>query len=111
LSDMVQVNPQRLAALGSGLADLAERVAQHGRALTTVGRPELGGTEPADELVDFASTRVSSTATWLMAAGAALRGLAGATNTAAQIYREVDDESTDRFAVISTAFDTVDDGC
>ena len=66
MGDGVKVNPQRLAELAQHLSDYAEQVVEHGRALTVLGCPDLGGTEPSCELVDGPTTNSSSTASWVM---------------------------------------------
>jgi len=109
MGDGVQVNPQRLAELAQQLSDYAEQVVEHGRALTVLGRPDLGGTEPSYELVDGATTNISSTATWVMTSGSALRALAQAASAAAEAYRATEEEAAQRFAAMTAAFDTFDD--
>lgn len=105
----VRVNPEALAQLGQLLASIAENVVGHGRDLTVMGHPDLGGSSPAHELVTEATTNVSSTATWVMTSGSALRALAQATLAAAQAYQATESQSAERFTAMTAAFDTFDD--
>lgn len=109
MDDSVRVNPVRLAELGKNLAEFAEQVVAHGRALTSVERPELGGTGPSYELVNAAASNLSSTSTWVMTSGSALRALAQATMAAAEAYRATEAQAAERFTAMTAAFDTFDD--
>ena len=109
MTGSVEVNPDGLAAFGQQLAALAEQVRASGLALTAVGRPDLGGTDPSYDLANELSTNTSSSATWVMTCGSALRSLAKAATEAAGAYRTTEAQAADRFAAMTAAFDEVDD--
>jgi hypothetical protein len=109
MTGSVEVNPDGLAALGRQLAALAEQVRASGHALTAVGRPVLGGTDPSYDLANELSTNASSSATWVMTCGSALRALAQAATEAAEAYRTTEAQAAQRFAAMTAAFDEFDD--
>lgn len=109
MTGSIEVNPDGLAAIGRSLSVLAEQVRATGHELTAVGRPILGGTDPSHELSDELSTATSSTATWVMTCGSALRSLATAATEAAAAYRSTEELAAQRFAAMTAAFDDFDD--
>lgn len=109
MTGSIEVNPDGLAAIGRQLAELAEQVRSSGHGLTAVGRPILGGTEPSYDLSTELSTQASSTATWVMTCGSALRSLAQAATEAAEAYRTTEAQAAQRFAAMTAAFDDFDD--
>ena len=109
MTGSIQVNPDGLDAIGQQLAALAEQVRTSGHALTAVGGPILGGTHPSYELSNGLSTSTSSTATWVMTCGSALRSLAKAATAAAGAYRATEEQAAQRFAAMTAAFDDFDE--
>ncbi len=109
MAGSIEVNADGLAAIGQQLAVLAEQVRSAGHALTVVGRPMLGGTNPSLDLGDELSTHASSSATWVMACGSALRSLADAATEAAEAYRTTEERAAHRFAAMAAAFEGFDE--
>ena len=109
MAGFVEVNPDGLAAFGQQLAALAEQVRSAGDALTVVGRPILGGTNPSHDLGYELARNAASTATWVVACGSALRLLAQAAMEAAEAYRTTEVQTAQRFAAMAAAFDEFDE--
>lgn len=109
MAQTVRVNPTALTAQARQIAALAEEVRRTGRQLTAVGRPELGGSDPAYDVVNEIGTQVSSTATWVMTCASALAALADAALQAAEAYRATEEEAATRWAAMSAAFAEFDE--
>ena len=72
MTDSIAVHPDGLAAMVGQLTDLADRLVADGAALHALDRPLLGGSGPANELVDTLTANVLSMAASVAACGGAL---------------------------------------
>jgi hypothetical protein len=103
------VDTELLGLLGTRVAALANDVRVVGQDLSGAGRPLLGGSVPACEVVDEVTTHLATTANWVITCATALASLATAATQAAAAYRTADEDATARWAAMATAFDGFDD--
>src|SRR6478752_3160664 len=74
----LMVDTELLGLLGTRVAALANDVRVVGQDLSGAGRPLLGGSVPACEVVDEVTTHLATTANWVITCATALASLATA---------------------------------
>ena len=106
----LMVDTELLGLLGTRVAALANDVRVVGQDLSGAGRPLLGGSVPACEVVDEVTTHLATTANWVITCATAL-GVIGHRRRARPLppTKSADEDATARWAAMATAFDGFDD--